>query len=242
MYPRFLLAATGLAAFLCGLILFAPLPRLASWLPESSPLRVATFEGTLGEGRATLPTSMGATVWHFRLQPLYLLTLGMGGRWEFSAADAVGEGTAVVRPWGGSANISSGKIAASRLVQLAGGDAFQAAEPLFLKDISVRAKPGAGLVSVEGQLSWGPGQVQLRNRAQPVAVPLLSGQLATADGAIHLKVGDASSPEDSLLDAVLTLEDRQLHVTVPGRAMRVLGLSSKFADDKPAFEMKQSLR
>lgn len=242
MYPRFLLAATGLAAFLCGLILFAPLQRLVSWLPETSSLRAATFEGTLGEGRATLPTGMGTTVWHFRLQPLYLFTLGVGGRWDLVAADTSAEGTAVVRPWGLSANISTGKVAASKLAQLAGGDSFQTGEPLFLKDISVRARPGAGLVSAEGQLSWGPGQVQLRNRAQPVAVPLLSGRLITVDGVIRLQVGDAAAPDDSLLDAALTLRDRQLHVIVPGRAMRVLGLSSKFADDKPAFEMKQSLR
>lgn len=241
MYPRLLLLGTGLAAFLGGLVLFAPLSRMAALLPEVSPMRSATFEGTFIEGRVTLLSGAGQTIWHFRLQPLYFLTLGLGGDWKAEGAGIGAEGVAVLRPWGLSARVLSGKVSGARLAQLAGGDAFQTDEPLFLKDVEFNARPGTGLVAADGQLSWGPGSVQLRERAHPVSVPPLVGRLSTSDGVIHLLVGDAGAPDVALLEATLTPADRQLHVVVPGRAMKALGLSSKFADDKPAFEMKQSL-
>jgi len=242
MYPVRLLIATALAAFLGSLILFAPLLRLAALLPESSPLRSATFEGTLLDARVETVSRAGASRWRFRLNPLYLLTLGLGGRWELDGSGVGAEGGAVLRPWGLGVEVDRGKVDADRLALLAGGDAFDTDEPLFIEDVALRIVPGRGLVAARGALNWGPGEVRLRDRGQPVAVPALTGRLATEDGRIRLQVGDVAAPDVALLEATYTVEGRELHLLIPGRTLKVLSLSSKFADDRPAFEMKQTFR
>lgn len=242
MYPVRLLTAVSLAAFVGSLLLFAPLQRLVAFLPETSPLRTAAVEGTLLDARVQLQAASGLANWRFQLNPLYLLTLGLGGRWQLDGEGLGAEGGAVLRPWGLRIQVDQGKVDADRLAVLAGGDAFQTEEPLFLVGVVLRAVPGQGLTSAEGELAWGPGEVRLRGRSQPVSVPALVGRLRTEDGRVLLLVGDAAAPDVSLLESTFTIDSRELHVVVPGRTLKALSLSGKFADDKPAFEMKQTFR
>ena len=57
-----------------------------------------------------------------------------------------------------------------------------------------------------------------------------------------LSVTADREPDAPLMQGSLGVQSRELHVAVLGRAVRVLGLGNKYPDDKPAFELRQSLR
>lgn len=243
MYPRTLLIATALAALVGSLVVYAPLQTLVKLAPQDSPLRSADIEGTLLDGRVTMSTSRGDVVWDVQLQPLYLLTLGLGGNWQMQAEGIAGTGSVVARPWGASVVIDDGEISASRIAAMLGDRSFETSEPLRIQEVSIGARFGAGIVSADGFLFWGPAQVVLHGRDQPVQVPALKGGISTEGDRIVLLVEGAGTPEGApLMSATLDLPSREVHVVVPGRTLKVLGMSSKFADDKPAFELRQPLR
>lgn len=243
MYPKRLLIVIGVAAFLGSLVVFAPLQFLVGWLPQAQAARITEVSGTLVDARLRLQTGGGPVQWRFRAQPLYLLSLGVGGQWEVEAEGFRGQGSAVWRPWGYRISLASGEMGMDRLLRLAGAEGVSVAPlPLTMTDISATAwKPGPPH-AVDGQLAWGPGQVTLSGRREPVAVPALGGELRTEDGRILLTVTAAREPEAPLVLGTLGIESRELHVAVLGRAVRVLGLGTRYPDDRPAFELRQTLR
>lgn len=241
MYPRKLLITFGLAAFIGSLVVFAPLSFLLKLAPGATAPGATDVAGTLMDARVRAMTSSGEVTWYFRLRPAYLLSLGVGGDWQVEGADIAGHGQAVLRPWGYGATVTSGEISAGRLGALLGADGFETDRPLYLREVNVTGVLGSIPRSARGRLAWGPGDVRLRNRAQPVAVPALVGQLQTVSGSIGLLVGSDSAPDVPLMTASLDLQSRELHAVVLGRAIRLLGLSGKHDDDKAAFELRQTL-
>jgi len=241
MYPHRLLISIGLAAFIGSLVVFAPLRLLVGWLPETSPLRSAQVEGTLLEGRLQSMAAGGPVVWRWHVQPAWLLTLGLAGEWQLDGAELKAAGRFVVRPWRFSISAKTGELSAVRVGRMFGSAGIEADQPVYFRDVVLAGWVGGGISAVKGGLVWGPGDVRLRNRELPLALPALRGRLHTSDGQAMLVVDSENAPDVPLATATLDLQTRDLYVVVLQRGARLVGAGGNLPDDKPAFELRQPL-
>lgn len=243
MYPRTLLISIGLAAFIGSLVVFAPARALIALLPDTSPLRAAQVSGGVYAGQLQTAAASPAT-WRWQLQPAWLLTLGLGGTWQVEHQDFRGSGRFVVRPWRYSISVDQGELSAARVANLLGGAGVGIDEPLLMQPLVVSGWLGSGMDDASGMLAWGPGDISLRNRPAPIALPALKGAVQTADGMVSLTVAGAATPDLTLATATLDLDSRELHLVVLARAASQLGVASDRPrpPDTPVFELRQPLR
>lgn len=246
MYPRRLLIILGLAAFLGSLVVYAPVRLALRLLPDTSPLHTAEAGGRVGDGYVRVVDGNGQpAIWRWQLQPAWLLTLGLVGDWTVDGSGLRASGRFSLRPWGYRVNMASGELSAQRLARLAGAAGLAADKPLALHDLSLSGMPGKAPANVNGTLSWGPGDVRVNTRSDPLAVPALRGRLETREGIVHLLVDGEREPGAALLTASWDPQSGALQAAVLVRAAELLGVAGEHqgqAPDKPFIELRQTLR
>ncbi len=244
MYPRRLLIAIGLLAFLASLLVLMPVRVVLAMLPDGLPVQAPA--GSLLDGRVTVVR--GGDNFHvaWRLQPAWLLTLGVGAQWSVTGADGLAaDGSLVRRPWGASATVVQARLPAAFLNRHLRAAGMTVDQPLLVRDLALSGRPGGPVRAASGRLAWGPGTLRWREQ-QPdtVSLPALRGELSAADGALQLLVDGESAPGQTLASARLDPVGREYHLVVTRQAAPLLGRPQQpgAAPGSPLLEVRQRLR
>lgn len=244
MYPRRLLIVIGVLAFLASLLVLMPVRVAVAMLPGALPVQAPA--GSLLDGQVTVVGAGETLRIAWRLQPAWLLTLGVGGQWSVTAADGLAaDGSLVRRPWGTTVAVVQARLPAGFLNRHLRGAGVTIDQPLMVRDLRVAGRPGAAVRAASGRLAWGPGTLRWREQ-QPdaVSLPALRGVLSADDGSLQLLVDGEKAPGETLLSARLDPVGGEYHVVVTRQAAPLLGrpLQPGASSGSPLFEVRQRLR
>ncbi|MFZ5723501.1 MAG: type II secretion system protein N [Pseudomonadota bacterium] len=243
MYPRRLLIAAGVAAFLAGLLVLAPLGQWLRLAPPAVAQRISAPTGTLWQGSAQIATSGGPLQVGWDLHPWRLLLATLQADWTLAGSGLSARGTASAAPWGYGVQVDRGELAGERISGVSGGRAV-ADQPLQFQDIGLGLAPDGRIEEASGRLAWGPGTVRLSDRPEPLALPALRGYLREADGRLKVQVDGENEPGAPLATLTLDPVGNLLQLVVTHRAARLAGVApaAPAAPDAAFLELSQPLR
>lgn len=244
MYPRRWLIASGLGAFVLGLLLCAPARLLVSALPlDAWSMSLQGTSGTVLAGDAALATRAGLLHVAWRVRPAALLLLRVQVDWQGTMEGAQAEGGVSVSLLGGRLDIHRADVEAAAMSRMLAPWRAQVDQPLALRRAAL-AVGFSGLVrAVDGLVSWGPGALRVEGRT-PLQLPALRGRLRQDGESVELLVDSERAPDEVLSRARYDTRDRELHVVLYQRGADLLGQPSAAArpPETPVFEMRQAFR
>lgn len=244
MYPRRWLIASGLGAFVLGLLLCAPARLLISALPlDAWSMSLQGASGTLLAGEAGLVTRAGPLHITWRAHPAAMLLLRVEMDWQGVMDGVQADGRVAVSPLGGRLDIHRADVVAAAISRMLAPWRAQVDQPLALRRVML-AVGFSGLVrAAEGLVSWGPGTLRVDGRT-PIELPVLRGRVQREGDSVELLVDSERSPEEALSLTRYDTRSRELHVVLYQRGTDLLGQPSAAArpPETVVFEMRQAFR
>lgn len=244
MYPRRLLVAAGILAFVVSLAVLAPVSWMLRLAPEAFAQRITDAGGTLWRGSARVAMRSGPVLVSWDSHPARLLLLTISADWTATGSDLAASGSIGAAPWGYRLQIERGELGPDRLGRIVTGTRVVIDRPLSVQGLDLEIAPGGRIDAADGRLGWGPGTVQVAGRAEPLAVPVLRGLVRAVDGRLRVLVDGESEPGGMLATLDIDPEARDMHLLVSQRAARLVGAApaSPRAPDDAFFELRQPLR
>lgn len=243
MYPTRTLIVAGVVAFLLSLALLTPARLLVRLAPEAAVGRVSQVAGNLWQGQAQVSSIRGPFQVSWDSHPWCLLGATVALDWTLSGQALSASGALSWAPWGRQLVIDRGELGATLLSRLSGDSRATFDQPLTLRGIDVSLARDGTVRAAAGSIGWGPGTLNIRGRAEPVALPALRGLLRPADGRLRVLVDSEAEPGGAVATAEIDPAGNQLHLVVTQRGARLAGAAPAAADNPEAafFELRQPL-
>lgn len=244
MYPRRWLIASGLGAFVLGLLLCAPARLFVSALPLGAwSMSLQGASGSLLDGEAALVTRAGPLHVTWRVRPAVLLLARVQLDWQGAMGGVHAVGGMSISPLGGRLVVNRADADAAAVSRMLAPWRAQLDQPLALRQAAIAVGFSGAVRQADGLVSWGPGVLRVEGRT-PLALPALRGRVRQDGESVELLVDSERAPEAVLSRVRYDTRDRELHFVLLQRGADLLGQPSSPArsPETAVFEMRQTFR